>query len=279
MHEELVETFEQTGKVMIELTEQAREAKQAGASRRTFFTRTAALAGATALGSAGIGLLQPIAADAATTTSATAITDTAQDIFTVAATAESLAVTFYYYALASKHLPDVNSKANRNYFQAAVTQEFEHLRIFEILGGNPLVTEFYFPTNMFTNEKVFFATAELIEEYFISAYIAAAREFSGAVSSGITRADPLAIGLAVQLAGVESEHRALLRVAYNQNPPNNFILEEALVPSVGAAATALAPFLAPGKGYTGPFKQATQHEVRAISKPYDFQSFPRFVIA
>ncbi len=277
MREDLVETFEQTGRVMIELTEKAREAKQAGASRRTFFTRTAALAGATALGAAGAGLLQPIAARAATTTDST-ITDTALDIFNVAATAESLAVTFYYYALTSKQLPDANSQMNRNYFQAAISQEFEHLRIFQSLGGNPLVSEFYFPTGMFTNQKVFFATAELIEAYFISAYIAAAREFSGAVSTGITKPDPLAIGLAVQLAGVESEHRVLLRVAYNQAPPNNFIIEEALVPSVGAAATALAPFLSPSKGYTGPFKPASEAEVIAISKPYDFQSFPKFTI-
>ena len=276
MHEDLVNTSEHTGRVMIALTEQAREAKQAGASRRSFFSRTAALAGATALGSAGIGLLQPIAARAATATGA--ITDTALNIFTIAATAEALGVTFYYNALNSSKLPDVNSQANRNYFQAAVTQEFEHLRIFEILGGTPLVSEFYFPTNMFTDETVFFPTASLLEDYFISAYIAAAREFSGVVSTGISYADPLAIGLAVQIAGIECEHRALLRVAYNQNPPNNRIIESALVASVADAGTALAPFLAPGKGYTGPFKLPTQQEVQAISKPYDFQSFPSFVI-
>ena len=103
---------------MKELVAQAQEAAAAGASRRSFFAKTASLAGATALGAAGIGFMQPIAARAATAGAATT-PDTVKQILDIAATAESLATTFYYNALGSGTLPNVNSKANRNYFQAA----------------------------------------------------------------------------------------------------------------------------------------------------------------
>ena len=97
----------------------------------------------------------------------------------------------------------MNSTANRNYFQAALTQEAEHLMYLETLGAKPLATKFYFPDDMFSKESVFFPTASLLEDYFISAYIAAAIEFSGAVSSGITTANPFAIGVAVQIMGID----------------------------------------------------------------------------
>ena len=268
-------TIGRTNAVLEELIVKAGEAREAGASRRTFFARTAALASSTALGVAGAGLLQPIAADAA---SAKAVTDTTINILDIAATAEALGITFYYYALASSSLPTVNNDANRNYFQAAVVQEFEHLTILDSLGGAPLATEFYFPTGMFTSELVFFPAAGLLETVFISAYIAAAREFSGAVSKGITKANPTALGLSVQIAGIECEHRALLRVAGNQNPPNNVIIEEALFTSVSAAAGELTPFLSGGGPFVGPIKMPSQADVQAISAPYDFASFPSYTI-
>jgi hypothetical protein len=274
---EIDEMFGRTTAVMTELVAGAKEAQAAGASRRDFFAKTACIAGATALGAAGIGMMQPIAAHAAATPHQTDA-DTVQDILNIAATAESLATTFYYQALGSASLPNVNSDANRNYFQAAAVQEFEHLLILDHLGGAPLATEFYFPTNMFTDETVFFPTAGTLEDYFISAYIAAAKELSGAVSSGIKMAVPKAIGLAVQIGGIECEHRALLRVAANLNPPNNRIIESALINRVGDAVAALTPFLTGGSGFTGPFKMPTKGEVNAIAWPYGFKSFPPFKI-
>lgn len=208
------DTLRQSTEVMQELIAKAREAGGAPASRRDFFARTAALAGSTALGAAGIGLLQPIAARAATPRGkVTQNADSLQDIINIAATAEALATTFYYNALvAGSALPDVNSAANQNYFQAAAVQEFEHLLILKKLGAHAIATEFYFPANMFTDESVFFPTALTLEAYFISAYLAAALDFSGAVSSNITTANPYALGFAVQVLGVECEHRALLGV-------------------------------------------------------------------
>jgi hypothetical protein len=234
------------------------------------------LAGATALGVAGVDILQPVAARAATSNRNT---DTTQEVLNLAATAEALASTFYYYALqAGSALPDVNNTANQNYFQAAVTQEYEHLLILAKLGGTAVTKRFYFPTNMFTDEKVFFPTALLLEEYFISAYLAAALDFSGAVSAGITTANPVALGFAVQVLGVECEHRALLGVAANISPPNDRIIETALLSSVAQAVGPLTPFLAGGEGFVGPIELPTASAINTAASPYGFSFFPKYKI-
>jgi hypothetical protein len=66
MTDHVTDAVIETGTVMTELVAKAKEARSAGRSRRDFFASTAKLAGATALGAAGIDLLQPIAARAAT---------------------------------------------------------------------------------------------------------------------------------------------------------------------------------------------------------------------
>ena len=261
--------------VMTELVSKARESVAAGESRRSFFTKTAKIAGATALGSAGVGLLQPVAMQSAIAKT-TGNSDTLQGILDIAATAESLAITFYYQALQNQAgLPNVNSAANRNYFQAALIQEYTHLLYLTKLGGKPLQAAYHFPTNMFTDETVFFPTSMLLEEYFISAYLAAAIDFSGAVSSGITTANPYALGFAVQVLGVECEHRALLNVAANVNPPNDRLLEHALLKTVNDAVAPLTPFLSGGSGFSGPVGRPSQSDVNTIAQPYGFSFFPR----
>ncbi len=270
------EEFTETGTILTELVARAKETRAAGKSRRDFFANTAKLAGASVLGAAGIGLLQPIAARAASASTQAASSDTVQNILDIAATAENLAITFYYQALRSQFLPNVHSAANLNYFQAALSQEYEHLQFLEQAGGKPLATQFYFPNDMFSHESVFFPTASTLEDYFISAYIAATLDFSGAYSSGITTANPTLIGVAAQIAGVESEHRALLRVAYNQNPPNNRIVESALLTSVQGAVGPLTPFLGSGtSGFHGPFNPPTIGQINSISMPYTPASFPK----
>jgi hypothetical protein len=281
MADDIDDVLRTADEVMTELVIKAREAVSAGESRRSFFTRTAQIAGATALGAAGAGLLQPIAARAAMRRAKPTNSDTLQEIVNIAATAESLATTFYYNALAAgTSLPDVNSTANQNYFQAATVQEFEHLNYLKIkLGATPVATQFYFPDNMFTDESVFFSTALLLEEYFISAYLAAALDFSGAVSSGITAANPFALGFAVQVMGVECEHRALLGVAANINPPNGIIIETALLDSVAAAVPPLTPFLQGGSGFSStPLAQPTRAMVHEIAQPYGFSFFPSYKV-
>ncbi len=273
MTQNQTDKFAETGTIMHELVAKAREARAQGRSRRDFFTATAKVAGASVLGAAGLGLMQPMAARAATQP---ASSDTVQDILNIAATAETLAITFYSKALEkTAALPNVNSAANLNYFQAALTQELEHLQFLQANGGKSVQGHFYFPENMFAKESVFFPTASTLEDYFISAYIAAALDFSGAYSSGITAANPALIGVAVQIAGVESEHRALLNVAANVNPPNNRIVESALLPSVGAAVAPLTPFLAGGSGFIGPFAAPSLSSCMSLAGPYNSSFFPK----
>ncbi len=276
------ETVRETGAVMTELVAKATEARAAGRSRRDFFASTAKLAGATALGAAGINLLQPLAARAATPRSDAATSrDTVQDILNIACTAEALAITFYYNGLLNvDSLPLVNSAANRNYFQAALTEEYEHLTYLQSAGGTPLATQFYFPVGMFTAEPIFFRTASTLENYFIAAYLAAALDFSGAYSSGITTASPTLIGVAVQIGGIECEHRALLRVARGVNPPNNKIAETAYLKSVQQAAAALGPFLAGGTGFDPnavPVPSVSEIETAAGSYGPSFFAAPVYV--
>lgn len=273
MTDALFQSFEETGEIVSELQHKAVEAARRGESRRTFFRNSASLAGSTVLGAAGIELLKPVTAFAA---GQPACTTKYTDVLSIAATAEFLAVTFYYTALQSQAtLPTVNNTANRNYFQAAVTQEYIHEETLVSLGGAPLATQFYFPETMFTKERQFFKTSQLLETFFISAYIAAAREFSGMISSEIKVAKPKAIGLAVQIAGVECEHRALLRVAANENPPNDLPFERDVVACVEDAVTALTPFLQGGTGFsTTPIPVPTKSEVDSIASPYGFSFFP-----
>jgi hypothetical protein len=264
----------ETGSVMTELVAKARETRAQGGSRREFFAKTAKLAGATAMGAAGISLLQTTAARAAGSTPSS---DTVQDILDIACTAEALAITFYYQALNHPtQLPDVNNAANQNYFQAALTQELEHLEYLKSLGGAPLTRKFYFPENMFSDESVFFPTALLLEEYFISAYLAAAMDFSGVYSSNITSPSPTLIGAAVQILGVECEHRALLGVAANMNPPNNVIAETALLTSVSGAVAPLTPFLSGGSGFgTGIYNTPDVSKANAIAGQYNTSFFQK----
>lgn len=275
MDDRLRQSGRETGDVLVELVARAKEAAHDGTSRRAFFARTAKLAGATALGAAGAALLQPIAIASATSTGPT---DTTATILNIAATAEALATTVYYHALISKNLPDVNNDANRNYFQAALIQEYVHLEILRSLGAKEYTDKFFFPASMFYDEKTFFATISTLEDYFISAYMAAALEFSGAVSSGITAANTTALGLSVQILGVECEHRALIRVAANQNPANNVLIESELLTSVGAATTPLMPFLSGGGGFTTTFGLPKRSDVNTVAEPFGFSSFPAYTI-
>lgn len=264
----------QTGTVVAELVAKAKEACASGQSRRDFFARTAKLAGATALGVPGVNFVQPLAARAATSTPST---DTVADILNIACTAETLAITFYGHALVHPaNLPMVNNAANLAYFQAALTQEYEHLKYLHSLGGKTLATKFYFPTGMFTDETIFFATSSTLEDYFISTYLAAALDFSGAYSSNIQNASPTLIGAAVQIAGVECEHRALLRVASGVNPPNNVITESALLTSVSGAVPVLKDFLqAGGRGFSATaYDPPSIGEIEKLAGPYGTSFFP-----
>jgi hypothetical protein len=278
MDSKLRDSFRETGELVTELSAKAGEAQARGLSRRSFVSSALLATGAAVLGStvAADAAVRPVLRSALvpnTTTSKCSCTPTT--IFSIAATAELLATTMYYRALAlPTDLPDVNSIANRNYFQAALTEEYLHYELLTSLGGKALATQFFFPTGMFTNETTFFNTLDALETAFVAAYLAAAREFSGAVSSVITKPNPVVIGAAVQIAAVEGEHRVLGRVAAGVNPPNNRYLESGEFQCVADAANALHPFLAGGAGFSGPFHVPSKSEVNSAAQPYGFSFFP-----
>jgi hypothetical protein len=82
----------------------------------------------------------------------------------------------------------------------------------------------------------------------------------------------------VQIAGIECEHRALLNVAAGVTPPNNVLIETALLTTVGGAATPLMPFLAGGTGFVGPVGLPSMAAVDALAQPYGFSSFPPYTV-
>jgi hypothetical protein len=99
----------ETGELVTELTAKAGEAERAGVSRRSFVTSALLATGATVLGSAAVARAagRPVFSKS---TGARSCSCSEKRIFSIAATAELLATTMYYRALAlPTDLPDVNS--------------------------------------------------------------------------------------------------------------------------------------------------------------------------
>lgn len=248
-------------------------------NRRDFLRKAGLTTGAAAMLSFGglTGLSKAYAAGPGS--------DTTQDILNAALTAEQLATSFYYYGLLAAQLgdlPAVQDPNNLNYFQAALWQEYQHVLLFTSVGAVSLAgpaPKFYFPTNAFEHDRKFFAILDALETAFIGAYTAAIGEWAGdsaaAVSSVGSFTAPQLAKVAAQILGTEAEHRALGRVAANQNPPNNLILEAAPFTQVGSpvnaagtAVGALLPFVTGGKGFEGPFALPTPQEIHTLAGPY-----------
>ncbi|MDQ6780150.1 MAG: ferritin-like domain-containing protein [Candidatus Eremiobacteraeota bacterium] len=274
MSNQLYESFRNTGEVTVELQAKAREAAQQGESRKRFLEKATLLGGATALGASAFNVLNQATAFGAQTSGFTCDC-TAHEILSLAATAENLAVTFYYHILnLPTTVPDINDTNHRNYFQAAMIHEWLHKEFLESQGGRALATRFFFPVGMFTNQTVFFNTVLELEHRFIGAYIASTREFSGVVSSNITKPNPFAIGASAQIMGVECEHRALIRDVANLTPPDNLPFEPVPERCVKEVMATLKPFLMGGSGFVGPFSLPPKEEVNERALPFGFGFFP-----
>ena len=215
-------------------------------SRRTF------LKGALATGAAAgsLGLL-PKGVHAQTTAA-----DSIQTILNVAATAETLAVTFYTNGVKNASALGLAGGA-LNDIKAALIEEQIHLNFFKANGGVPAASTFSFPkgTATFSDLATFIATQQQLEGVFDSAFIAASYEF-------VQLGHPELARIAVQIAMIESEHRALgrdiisdkglmLDVAMagtaSPNPADNWAFAPQTLASVGAA-----PALVQAAGYLSP---------------------------
>lgn len=221
------------------------------ASRRGFL-KGAAAAGAAA---AGMGILKSTAhAQSAPnpTFNTPGSPDTAATIFSIAATAERLAVTFYTNGVNNAAALGLSGAA-LDAIKAALIEEQIHELFFEAAGGQALTSTFSFPSGAttFTDLATFIATQQQLEGAFDSAFIAAVREFA---EGG--RPDLAAI--ACQIAMVESEHLALGRYIGGLDPADNVAFRPQLVPTVGSAPAVLqgAGYLSPTTGNTYTYQQA-----------------------
>lgn len=165
--------------------------------------------------------------------------ESVQDIINIAATAEALAVTALGGALDSAANGKLNLSAEQVQFvTAARAEEQAHYDYLTGAGAKPLTTTFNLPdTKIVTDVPTFLETVIGLEEAFIAAYLAAAQEFA-------LQGQPDLVRVALQIGGVEAEHRSHARFyAFSAGiipeVPNNLAFEKALFTSVGAAASAL----------------------------------------
>ena len=165
--------------------------------------------------------------------------ETVQDIINIAATAEALAVTALGGALDSAAKGNLALNAEQVQFvTAARAEEQAHYAYLTGAGAKPLTTTFTLPdTKIVTDPATFLKTVIGLEEAFIAAYLAAAQEFAILGQAALVQ-------VALQIGGVEAEHRAHARFyAFSagviSEVPNNIAFEQAMFTTVGAAADAL----------------------------------------
>jgi hypothetical protein len=223
-------------------------------SRRSFLKSTSLLAGATALGSTSLFGISRAFARAVQGTN-----DDVQTILNLASTAELFATTHYLAAING----DLGlGEVQVNYLKAGFLAEQDHYELLVSLGAVPVVTEFYVPPTLFSDVALFAATTEVAETTFVAAYLAATRIFAeaGETAFAVTTA---------QIAGVEAEHRALVRQIAGL-VPNNLPYAQFQFPNVSDAVPVLQPFLdGSGEGFTGPVPPPTADEIAAIRAEAD----------
>jgi hypothetical protein len=187
--------------------------------------------------------------------------ETAQEIVNLAATAEALAVTFYYQGVTAPggfitRLPNDWQTDLR----VALDQEHHHYHYLLDNGAIPGDTAFYFPANTFGFDDLvrFLATLDTLETAILGLYLAASRRFG-------ELGDAVSAELMGQFVGIEAEHRVLGREIEQNSPPapNNLCFEQAVVATVGQVANLLAPYMNGGDGMVGPFSLPTDTAVTA----------------
>ncbi len=192
---------------------------------------------------------------------------TAKQIFSIAATAERLAVTFYSHGVANASKLGL-SGASLAAIQAALVEEQIHELFFEANGGVPITSTFSFPhsDDTFESLALFIATQQQLEGVFDAAFIAAVKEFC---YLGL----PRVAQIACQIAMIESEHRALGRYIAEQAglsgfgpPADNWAFAPALLESVSdaPAVVAAAGYLSPKPGNTFAYKQVSTADAGVI---------------
>jgi hypothetical protein len=208
-----------------------------GSRRRLLQIAAAGTAGIAVIGASAVGL-RPATAHAADVEGAEA---TIKQIFSIAATAERLAVTFYSNGL--KEADDLGLHgAAKAAIEAALIEEQIHELFFVANGGVPITSTFSFPHAQatFENLGLFIQTQQQLEGVFDSAFLAAIKEFA-------QMGQPRLAQIAGQIATIESEHRALGRYIAGLVPADDWAFTPVLVESVSDA-----PALVKSAGYLSP---------------------------
>lgn len=187
----------------------------------------------------------------------TAGCESAKQIINIAATAEAFAVTALGAALENveKGLLKLNATEFKT-FTAARAEEQAHYLYLTGAGAKPLTTTFTVPNpKIVTDVTTFLTTVIHLEELFIAAYLAAAQEFALLKQSRLAQ-------VAIQIGGVEAEHRAGARFfavvrGIIGGIPNDVAFEKAMFTHVEEAQDALEQLgIIGGKGtpihYPGP---------------------------
>jgi len=190
-------------------------------------------------GATGLGLALTQVKAVRGVAEAAAASESVADIINVAATAEAMAVTLlgaaihgaagYMNADGTKGLPAPIVAVLR----AAQASEQAHYAFLIKAGAKPMTLTFNVPDpRIATDSATLFQTIESLETAFIAAYMSAAREFA-------EMQKPELVTVAVQIGGVECEHRALARLALGDALPHNLAFEKRMFTQVGEAAAAL----------------------------------------
>lgn len=184
--------------------------------------------------------------------------ESVQDIIDIAAVAEALATTFYYYGV-TRRVGTLLDEDDLDYFRAALAQEKNHLDLLRNAGAAPPPRTFFFDPATFGSVKEFTRVLLALETAFIGAYAAAVQRFGELGRSDLAR-------LAARILGIEAEHRVLGRDVAGTSPPNNLCLERAPYKCVSGAADDLAPFLSKGPGRRA-FRMPSEAKITAEAIP------------
>jgi hypothetical protein len=216
-------------------------------SRRSLLKGTATVGGGVALASFAnvFGISSANAAHNAN--------DEPQTILNLAATAETLATAFYYYALVAAEF-DV-AEDDVAYLKLALDAEKYHLDFLVSNGGASLTNQFYVPARLLSDPGVFVQTGANAETAFVGAYLAATRRFAELNV-------PRLAATTAQHACSEAQHLALIR-DIGGFAPNNLALPLPIYYNVSDAVPTLAPFLQGGSGFVGPVPAPTAAQISA----------------
>jgi hypothetical protein len=164
--------------------------------------------------------------------------ETVADIINIAATAEALAVTLTGAVVAGAASYDQGKGLPADlvrWVKGIQAEEEAHFRYLSAAGARPLTLTFTIPTRLAAITSDSHALLDFVvaaETIFIGAYIAAAQEFAAL-------GQPALSAVALQICGVECEHRVLVNSRRGVSPPNNLAFEDAPYHNVHEAAAAV----------------------------------------